>query len=783
MKSILFVDHYYHKKTRSNSFLSEILLRENYSVDYVYLRENYDDLPDSNYKKTYDIVILFQYFPKRESLLKKTTWRKGVYIPMYDGYAPIESRFWLEYSDFKIVYFSTALETIISRKYNIDSFYIKYYPRLKKISNFGNESWVYFWKRIDKINLSTLYKVLGWRIQKITLNTNFDPYNKKPTSLLNLFPNIKLVEWFESPLSLDEEIQKSSIYFAPRSSEGIGLSFLNAMALGRCVVAPDNPTMNEYIVNGVNGYLYDLNNPQKIKLKNIRQIQHNAIGSVVRGRKKFESDSVDLLCWLAKKNENQTYSYQVIIDIEDKKIEDTKRLDELKQKIKDFDANISNLFYLSRNKEQLLGHPVFFIDEEFDFGPLQGIYISDTFRVPSKILSEPNVIKILYLNKEPETIEDLISVNSFDIIFYNNILYEKFIKTDKTRVKLLIQNKCFEFNNHSHSEDWVEFILKSLPSLYSTYSSRLLTFNQSEDPILAICLDIRELTIQNFIDQSIEVCNSFCLSPNDLARVKVSLLVNEELYSYLSKRKCQYQLDFVNIISTSNIKNFIKNSSIQYFTFFNNESLLINRNYYNYLIQVLTKRKPLIVETSILQKAENLFSVVKKPSILMNIDKSISINLNGLIFSKSILFNKLNESENNEFILEKFLFEACLECYLFSEEALLHINRCFLQEKIKVEVYLATFSKKNINDFVKKKIKYKNFSVDLLKRADMRVNDAVANQGLNSLSKVEGSDIDSRVIFVASKLDRLLSNHFIFYTARVLYRFYKVIKTTFNSKR
>lgn len=782
MKSILFVDHYYHKKTKSNSFLSEILLRENYYVDYVYLRENYDDLPDYDYKRNYDIVILFQYFPKRESLLKKTTWRKGIYIPMYDGYAPLESRFWLEYSDFKIVYFSTALEKIISTKYNIDSFYIKYYPHLKKISNFGNESWVYFWKRIDKINLSTLYKVLGWRIQKITLNTNVDPYNKKPTPLLNLFPNIKLVDWFESPLLLDEEIQKSSIYFAPRSSEGIGLSFLNAMALGRCVVAPDNPTMNEYIVNGVNGYLYDLNDPQKIRLKNVRQIQHNAIASVVRGRQKFESDSIDLLCWLAKKNENQIYSYQVIIDIEDKKIEDTKRLSQLRQKIKDFDVNINKIFFISRNNKPILGHSSFFVDEEFDFGPFQGIYISDKFEVPLNILSEPNVIKILYLNREPESIEDLISINSFDIIFYNNILYEKFIKTDKTRENLLLQNECFDFNNHSHCEDWVEFILKFLPSLYTTYTSRLLTSNQSEEPILAICLDIRELTIQNFIDQSIEVCNSFCLNLKDLTKVKVALLVNEELYSYLSKNKGQYRLDFMNVISTRNIKKFIKNSSVQYFSFVNKESLLINRNYYNYLIQTLTIRKPLIAESSILQKAENLFSIVKKQSILTNIDKSISININGLIFSKFILFDKFNESENDEFILEKFLFETCLECYLFSEENLLHINRCFLQEKMEPRGYSAIFPVEIINNFAKRKISYKNFSVDLLKRVDKRFKDALGKQSLNSLSKVEGSEIDSRVIFLANKLDRLLSNHLIFYTARVLYRFYRLIRITFNSK-
>ena len=56
-------------------------------------------------------------------------------------------------------------------------------------------------------------------------------------------------------------LRRAGIYFAPRLYEGIGISFLEAMAMGKAVVAPDNPTMNEYVTHNVNGFLYKPGGP------------------------------------------------------------------------------------------------------------------------------------------------------------------------------------------------------------------------------------------------------------------------------------------------------------------------------------------------------------------------------------------------------------------------------------------------------------------------------------------------------------------------------------------
>jgi hypothetical protein len=47
-----------------------------------------------------------------------------------------------------------------------------------------------------------------------------------------------------------------NVYVAARRHEGIGMAFLEAMAMGMCVVAENQPTANEYILSGKNGILY-----------------------------------------------------------------------------------------------------------------------------------------------------------------------------------------------------------------------------------------------------------------------------------------------------------------------------------------------------------------------------------------------------------------------------------------------------------------------------------------------------------------------------------------------
>jgi hypothetical protein len=61
---------------------------------------------------------------------------------------------------------------------------------------------------------------------------------------------------WQNPQDYIRQLANYNVYVAPRRFEGIGMTFLEAMAMGMCVVAENQPTANEYILSGQNGILY-----------------------------------------------------------------------------------------------------------------------------------------------------------------------------------------------------------------------------------------------------------------------------------------------------------------------------------------------------------------------------------------------------------------------------------------------------------------------------------------------------------------------------------------------
>ncbi len=90
-------------------------------------------------------------------------------------------------------------------------------------------------------------------------------------------------------------LSKSNVYFAPGLYEGIGLSFLEAMAMGMCVVAPNTATMNEYIIHGVNGLLYNPQDPFPLDFSHADRFGARARKSVENGYKRWVKSIDDIL--------------------------------------------------------------------------------------------------------------------------------------------------------------------------------------------------------------------------------------------------------------------------------------------------------------------------------------------------------------------------------------------------------------------------------------------------------------------------------------------------------
>ena len=320
MKKALFIGHSYHLKTKSSIFLLEILQRD-YDITEAYI----DPMFPISYEKLkvdrgchFDLLVIWQVMPHIEELQKLITWDFSVFFPMYDHYKGMNGFYdevWKGYTNFTIICFSKALYKDAIRA-GFDAKYIQYYPKPRPFSQWGDEKGIFFWQRISSLNIGTLVKaVQNLQINHLHFHKAIDPghkilpitaYGKEVQTFMQNIQTSDSV-WFKDKSRLIDEICKYSLYMAPRYYEGIGMSFLDAMALGRCVIAPDTPTMNEYITNGVNGLLFPwdefLGIPEAITSTQlpIRELQANAIRSIQDGYTQWEERKYDILRWCKQK--------------------------------------------------------------------------------------------------------------------------------------------------------------------------------------------------------------------------------------------------------------------------------------------------------------------------------------------------------------------------------------------------------------------------------------------------------------------------------------------------
>lgn len=303
-QTLLYIGHAFHNKTKSNLFLLD-LLRKRYNIEFFFF-DPYKDNPKTCFLplkgKNYDILLLWQIMPRLFELKKYITFKKGVFFPMYDAAVfSLNNHIWDEYQDIQIINFCKKLHTHLKKR-GFSSHYIQYFPSPSSITDIGSIKSVFFWQRRSEVNINTVERLLeNNSIDHLHIHKALDPNENFTEPSNTLKYKISYSEWFKTKEELKKTMERSAIYIAPRLREGIGMSFLEAMALGRCVIAPNHPTMNEYIKNKVTGFLYNPSAPQAIKLNNIREIQEKTVKYIQKGFKKWEKKKWKILDWIEEK--------------------------------------------------------------------------------------------------------------------------------------------------------------------------------------------------------------------------------------------------------------------------------------------------------------------------------------------------------------------------------------------------------------------------------------------------------------------------------------------------
>lgn len=222
------------------------------------------DPPGGWKKRAQTIPAIFCQRPPPTELLE-TAGARLVWLPMWDNVAlNWSSDQWWESlpKTLRVVAFSEAVARK-ARAAGLPTLRLRF---SKDPENFDPVKWdqgrkLLYWNRtglFGPVFIKKLCAVLD--VRELFFRGEIDP--KIPPKAAYRLPArigrtiVHEISGFRSQSDYFGLLKRCNIYLAPRSLEGVGLTFLEALASGCAVLAYDAPTMNEYIVQGKDGYLF-----------------------------------------------------------------------------------------------------------------------------------------------------------------------------------------------------------------------------------------------------------------------------------------------------------------------------------------------------------------------------------------------------------------------------------------------------------------------------------------------------------------------------------------------
>lgn len=305
MKRLTFICHKDHLVSGSTNFLMKLFKRE-FDVDTI-LYDNGIEYIDTFIKIHPDAVyVLWQTEYLAPWLIAKGL--KTVVFPMYDGCANAPDSYFTILGESYLFNFSKALH-IRCVKSGVVSYPLCYYPQEKKIRRpIEKQNRLFYWLRKPDSPLSekNILEYFSPYVEGFHIHDRPDDY-KISNSVSRIADDFTTTSnWFEDKSQLISLIFSSRYYLAPRESEGIGMSFLEAMSMGCIVFANNDSTHDQYIYHGHNGFLVDFEtNDKKLIHKQIKKsfeiidsgkpIGENARQFILNGKPTWEEQSEKVL--------------------------------------------------------------------------------------------------------------------------------------------------------------------------------------------------------------------------------------------------------------------------------------------------------------------------------------------------------------------------------------------------------------------------------------------------------------------------------------------------------
>ena len=251
----------YHERTGSSRFFLD-LLREHAEVETFFAEADVADVRRrcaGFAEDRYDAIVIWQLHEAFALLSGRHP--NVTFAPMYDAMFRGGAFAWKpSFNAAKILCFSWALRSEVMRRAPVHA-HVQYAPdpaRHPVVTDFSELRGFFWYRRRDIPPEAVFAMTQGTRFARIAVHDAPDPGHESPWPAV-VPPHVGVLArttWSQDRAAFDQALSGANVFFASRPLEGIGMSFLEAMASGLCVVAPDAPTMNEVISHGTNGLLH-----------------------------------------------------------------------------------------------------------------------------------------------------------------------------------------------------------------------------------------------------------------------------------------------------------------------------------------------------------------------------------------------------------------------------------------------------------------------------------------------------------------------------------------------
>lgn len=290
---ILFVDHACHRKTRSADFFLD-LLREDHEVVVHYYERCYDCRLPSDQVAAADLVIFWEFLPGRYRI--GIPGKRCVFVPMYDNeWGSVWQWRRIAASGMAVISFSRAI-TEHARKCGVKNLLdVRYaFDPEKYKGTVGDPRRALYWDRGDFPESCIRSLFAPGAIDELVVQRDFVPASDYASFVAGF-----------------------GIYVAPRAKEGIGMSFLEQQARGKCVIAHNAPTMSEAIVDGTSGLLRDFHSAESnpITAEEIAAIHKTVPAAAKEAYATWQKDRERLRQFFSDSGSFEMYSPRRVADL------------------------------------------------------------------------------------------------------------------------------------------------------------------------------------------------------------------------------------------------------------------------------------------------------------------------------------------------------------------------------------------------------------------------------------------------------------------------------------